>query len=129
VYSKTATADTDDPSVYTWTGNRAAVAFTILVRPAAGRFLRVYLHDSAAGATGFSGVVFQSPTGTDITGAKIGEFTGQAFEETLENNLAVLKAPLSSFNGEALTINDSPVVLVRNEFDTSGIVNASVIEE
>ncbi len=127
-YKDAAPLATDDPSNFTWTGARTSTAFTIAIRPAAGRYLRVSLHESASGATGFSGVVFQAPSGSDITGAKIGEFTGQSFQSTLVNGLAVLDAPLDSFGGEALAVTDTPVVLVRNEFDTSGIVTASVIE-
>jgi hypothetical protein len=127
-YKSTAPLETEDPSNFTWSNARTSSAFTIAVRPAAGRYLRVSLHESASGAAGFSGVVFQSPSGSDITGAKIGEFTGQSFQSTLVNGLAVLDAPLDSFGGEALAVTDTPVVLVRNEFDTSGIVTASIIE-
>lgn len=128
VYSKTAASATDNPAEFTWTSTRAATAFTLAIRQSTDRYLRVSLHESASGATGFAGVVFQAPSGSDITGAKIGEFTGQSFQSTLVNGLAVLDAPLSSFGGEALAVTDTPVVLVRNEFDTSGIVTASVIE-
>jgi hypothetical protein len=127
-YSNNVAAAADDPSVFTWGSSRPGTAFTLAIRPAAGRYLRVSLHESASGATGFSGVVFQSPSGSDITGPKIGEFTGQSFQSELVNGLAVLDAPLDSFGGEALAVTDTPVVLVRNEFDTSGIVTASVIE-
>jgi hypothetical protein len=128
VYYKSATATSDDPSQFAWSNARAATAYTILIRPSAVQYLRVYLHDSAAGATGIAGAVFLAPAGADITGTKVGEFTGLSFETALENNLAVLKVPLSSFNGQFLTLADTPVVVVRNGFDTSGIVTASIIE-
>ena len=90
--------------------------------------LRVATSASAAGATGVAGVVFAEPTGGAITGAEIGEFTGAAFEESLESGRAVLYVPVGDFGGGSLTTSSTPVVLVRNTTHTTGIVPATVVE-
>lgn len=90
--------------------------------------LKLKIDASAAGATGISGVVWAAQVGA-IAGAEIGEFTGQAFEVALEGGQAVLKVPVSAFGGGSLTVSDTPVALVRNATNTSGIVSCTVIEE
>lgn len=90
--------------------------------------LKLKIDASAAGATGISGVVWAAQVGA-IAGAEIGEFTGQAFEAALEGGQAVLKVPVSAFGGGSLTTSDTPVALVRNATNTSGIVSCTVIEE
>ncbi len=93
------------------------------------RKLKVLVHSSAAGATSVRGVVFTAPTGGQITGAEIGEFTSKTFEASLESGQAVLKVPIADFGGNSLTTSDTPVVLVRNDTNTTGIIQASIIEE
>lgn len=90
--------------------------------------LKLKIDASAAGATNISGVVWAAQVGA-IAGAEIGEFTGQAFEVALEGGQAVLKVPVSAFGGGSLTVSDTPVALVRNATNTSGIVSCTVIEE
>lgn len=92
------------------------------------RKLKLKIDASAAGATGISGVVWAAQVGA-ISGAEIGEFTGQTFEVALEGGQAVLKVPVSAFGGGSLTVSDTPVALVRNATNTSGIVSCTVIEE
>lgn len=92
------------------------------------RKLKLKIDASAAGATGISGVVWAAQVGA-ISGAEIGEFTGQTFEVALEGGQAVLKVPVSAFGGGSLTVSDKPVALVRNATNTSGIVSCTVIEE
>lgn len=92
------------------------------------RKLKLKVDASAAGATGISGVVWAAQSGA-IAGAEIGEFTGQTFEAVLEGGQAVLKVPVSAFGGGSLTVSDTPVALVRNATNTSGIVSCTVIEE
>jgi hypothetical protein len=92
------------------------------------RKLKLKIDASAAGATNISGVVWAAQVGA-IAGAEIGEFTGQAFEAALEGGQAVLKVPVSAFGGGSLTVSDTPVALVRNATNTSGIVSCTVIEE
>lgn len=90
--------------------------------------LKLKIDASAAGATNISGVVWAAQVGA-IAGAEIGEFTGQTFEVALEGGQAVLKVPVSAFGGGSLTTSDTPVALVRNATNTSGIVSCTVIEE
>jgi hypothetical protein len=91
--------------------------------------LKLLVHSSAASATSIAGVVFAAPTGGAITGAEIGEFTGKTFEASLESGQAVLKVNVVDFGGTALSTGSTPVVLVRNGTNTTGIVNATIIEE
>lgn len=91
--------------------------------------LKLLAHSSAASAAGVAGVVFAAPTGGAITGAEIGEFTGATFEASLESGKAVLKVACSEFGGTSLTTSDTPVALVRNSSNTTGIVSCTVIEE
>ena len=91
--------------------------------------LKLLAHSSAASATGIAGTVFAVPTGGAITGAKIGEFTDATFEASLESGQSVLKVACTEFGGEALTTSDTPVALVRNTTNTTGIVSCTVIEE
>ena len=93
------------------------------------RKLKVLVHSSAASATGVRGVVFNPPSGGQLTGTEIGEFTGQTFEASLESGQAVLKVLTSAFGGDNLTTSDAPVVLVRNDTNTTGLINATIIEE
>lgn len=95
----------------------------------AQRVLTVLLHENALGETGISGAVFYAPTSGAITGAKIGEFNNMAFGDQTENGFAVLRVPISNFNGEALSPTDSVVALVRNDINTSGIVPAAIVDE
>ena len=95
--------------------------------------LKLLTHSDAQSKTGVQGVVFTAPSGGDLVGSKIGEFTGAAFSGTLESGEAVLKVALTDFGGSALTTSDTPRVEVR--YDDAGtikgtaIVPATVIEE
>lgn len=92
--------------------------------------LKLLAHADAQGDSGVAGVVFDAPTGSNITGPnKIGEFTGKTFEASLEGGKAVLKVPVADFGGSALTTLDTPVALVRNATNTTGIISCTVIEE
>lgn len=96
---------------------------------ASGNTLKVLFDPSALGATTISGSVFAAPSGSDMTGPKIGEFTGEVVEAALEDGKAVLKVPVSAFGGTGLLLTDNPVVLLRNAEYTTGYVNATVINE
>jgi hypothetical protein len=91
--------------------------------------LKLLAHPSAASATDIAGVVFTAPTGSDITGAKVGEFSGATFEAALESGQAVLKVPCTEFGGTTMTTASTPVALVRNTTNTTGVVSCTVIEE
>jgi hypothetical protein len=92
------------------------------------RYLKLLAHASAASASSIAGAVFAVPTGSDITGAKIGEFTGAAFEAALESGQAVLLVDTADFGGGALTTASTPVAVVRNTTNTTGVVSCTVIE-
>ena len=91
--------------------------------------LKVLAVSAAQSDASIEGEVFEAPSGGEITGPKIGYFSGAAFEGTLESGEAVLKVPVTDFGGSALTTSDTPVVLVRNTTDTTGLIAATVIEE
>lgn len=124
---------------WTLTGTSEALASNALIfalLPATTgltRKLKLLAHADAQSKTGVQGVVFEAPTGGNLTGDKIGEFTGRTFEATLESGEAVLKVPVADFGGSALTTSDTPRVEIR--YDDSGtikgtaIVPATVIEE
>jgi len=93
------------------------------------KYLKILMNGSAASTSGVQGIVFQVPTGGNLTGTKIGEFTNKTFEASLENNKAVLKVLTSDFGGGTLTVSDTPVALVKTSTKTSTIVSCTVIEE
>lgn len=94
-----------------------------------GNTLKVLVDPAAVAATNISGVVFAAPAGGEITGAKIGEFSGESVEADLEGGQAVLKVPVADFGGTGLLLTDTPVVLFRNTDYTTGLISATVINE
>jgi hypothetical protein len=94
-----------------------------------GNTLKILVDPAAQGAGGVSGAVFAAPSVGSIVGPKIGEFTGEQFEASLESGQAVLKVPVTAFGGTGLLQSDQPVVLVRNSTDTTGIIPATIIQE
>jgi hypothetical protein len=109
------------------TGTANATGYVVQFAP--DKKLRLAVHSSAQSATGIQGVVFAAPTGGNITGTEIGEFTGQTFEGSLEGGLAILKVNVLEFGGSSLTTSDTPVVLIKNTTNTTGIIPATIIEE
>jgi hypothetical protein len=97
--------------------------------PASVKYLKLLAHPSAASASGIAGVVFLQPSGGDIVGGEIGEFTGTTFEATLEGGRSVLKVPVANFGGNALTTSDTPVAFVRNATFHTDVTPCTVIEE
>ena len=90
--------------------------------------LKLKTHASAAGVSGVQGVVFNY-SGGSIAGSKIGEFTGATFESSLESGEAVLKVLGSAFGGGSLTTSDTPVALVKNATNTTGLITCTVVDE
>ncbi len=90
--------------------------------------LKLLVDDDAQSDSAVEGEVYAAPSG-QMTGAKIGYFSGAAFEATLEGGQAVLKVPVADFGGSALTVADTPVACVRNASFTTGIIAGTVIEE
>lgn len=111
--------------------DRFVYLFTIAIRPLGGlvKYLKVLVSPEAQGDAGVAGVVFNEPSPGNIVGPKIGEFTGATFEAELESGQAVLKVPASDFVGTFLTTADTPVALLRNTSDTTGIIPCTIIEE
>jgi hypothetical protein len=108
------------------TANGAAnyVAYLAIGGAGATKFLKLLAHASAASATSVEGVVLNATRDTVI-----GEFTGQAFEGTLESGKAVLKIPVADFGGGSLTTSDTPLTVAYNGSKTTGLVSCTVIEE
>ena len=77
----------------------------------------------------FDGVVFEAPTGTDLTGAKLGEFADVAVSATLESGEAVLKVPVADFGGDSLAVGDDPVVVIKGATIGTSLFVGEVIEE
>lgn len=90
--------------------------------------LKVLVHPDAQSVSGVAGVVFEEPAGSDLTGAKIGEFTGATFEATLESGQAVLLVPVADFGGGSLTTSDTPMVYLQTSTEHSVLVQATVVE-
>lgn len=107
----------------------ASLLVSLLASAATVKYLKLLTDSSAASDTGVAGTVFEAPTGGDIVGAAIGEFTGAAFEADLESGEAVLKVAVTEFGGSSLTTSDTPVALVRNTTYTTGLISGTVIEE
>jgi hypothetical protein len=93
---------------------------------AATKYLKLLAHSSAASATDVEGVVLNAARDTVI-----GEFSGQAFEATLESGEAVLLIPTADItpDGDTLTTSDTPIVVAYNATDSLvGPASATVIE-
>jgi hypothetical protein len=102
------------------------VALTSLA--ASDRYVKLLAHSSAASATGVEGVVLNAARDTVI-----GEFTGQAFEASLEGSPgeAVLLIDVADItpDGYTLTTSDTPLVFAYNATDgTVGEGSATVVE-
>lgn len=81
---------------------------------------------SAASASSIEGVVLNAARDTVI-----GEFSGQAFEASLEGGEAVLKINASDItpDGDTLTTSDTPLVIAYNATHSTDLATAEVIEE
>jgi hypothetical protein len=98
------------------------------VDAATSKYVKLLAHSSAASATGVEGVVLNSTRDTVI-----GEFTGQAFEASLEGSPgeAVLLIAVEDItpDGNTLTTADEPLVVAYNSTDgTVGLGSATVVE-
>ena len=93
------------------------------------KYLKFLAAAGAASAADVAGVVCAAPTGANITGAKIGEFSGAAFEASLEGSAAVLKVAVTEFGGTSLTTADTPVVALVTATKVTSFEPATVIEE
>lgn len=92
------------------------------------KYLKLLAHSSAASAADVEGVVLNAARDTVI-----GEFTGQAFEASLEGSPgeAVLLIDVADItpDGDTLTTSDTPIVFAYNATDSIvGPGSATVIE-
>lgn len=98
-------------------------AFTTLTRK-----IKAVLHSSAVGDTGIAGVVFEAPAGADLTGARLGEFTGMT--GVSDGSDAAVKIPIASVAGAAaLAPGDTPVVYLQSATKNSPLISATVVDE
>jgi hypothetical protein len=103
-----------------------AISLSLTPSVVADKYLKLLAHSSAASATGVDGVVLNA-----ARDAVIGEFSGQAFEASLESGEAVLLIPVEDIipDGSTLTTTDTPLVAAYNSTDgTVGLGSATVIE-
>ena len=114
-----------DTSANTGTARAVTASFVPAVT---NLYLKLLAHSSAASATGVEGVVLNADRDTVI-----GEFTGQAFEASLEGSpgeavLLIAAADITP-DGGTLTTDDTPIVFAYNSTDgTVGEGSATVIE-
>lgn len=100
-----------------------SAAFTTLTR----KLSLTNVHPDAIGVSGVAGVVFEAPSGSDITGARIGEFTGGVFVDS--SGVAALKVPCAAFGGTALLTTDTPVVYLQTATYNTPVFSATVVDE
>lgn len=93
------------------------------------KMVKVLVHPDAAGATGIDGIVFAAPAGSDLAGAKLGEFADATFSATLESGAAVLKVPAADCGASGLSVGASVRVVLRGATSGTPLVTGSVIEE
>lgn len=102
-------------------------ATVLTLKPsAATKYVKLLASADAASETDIEGVVLNAARDTVI-----GEFSGQAFEASLESGEAVLLIPTADItpDGDTLTTSDTPIVFAYNATDaTSGPGTATVIE-
>lgn len=97
--------------------------FTTLTRK-----LKAVIQSTAVGDTGIAGVVFAAPSGSDIVGARLGEFTGAA--AVADDSDAAVKVTLVSITGaEALAPGDSPRVYLQSATKNSPVLTATIVDE
>ena len=97
-------------------------AWTTLTR----RLKILNIDASSIGETSVAGVVWAAPSGADIVGAKIAEFTGKTIADV--GGEGALYIPVSEIGG-TLVPGDSPRVYLRGATEDTPIFTASVADE
>ncbi len=100
-----------------------SAAFTTLTR----KLVITNVHPDAIGTSSVAGVVFAAPTGADITGAKVGEFTGGTFVDA--SGVAELKVSCASFGGTSLLTSDTPAVYLQTATYNTPVFSTTVVDE
>lgn len=95
------------------------------------KYLKLLADSSAASATGVEVVVYSAPGGSNyVTGTtRYGSTNGQEFEASLESGSAVLKVLASDVDCNDLAASTTVAALARNTTYTTGMVEATIIEE
>ncbi len=136
-WQQTTAANVPDTD-WTLTGTGESLASNALVLAlrtgsALTKKLKALVHSAAQSKTGVYGDVFAAPTDGGLAGERIGRFSAQAFEASLESGEAVIKVPVSAFGGSALTTSDTPRAEFRYDdagtLKTTGLIPCTVIEE
>jgi hypothetical protein len=95
------------------------------------KYVKILTDSSAASATGVEVVVHSAPGGSNyITGTtRYGSVNAQEFEASLESGSAVLKVLASDVGCNGLAAATTVAALARNTTYTTGMVEATIIEE
>lgn len=120
-------------SLFDFTNDANTYYSTVLtLKPAATtKYLKLLADSPAASATGVEVVVFSAPSGSNyITGTtRYGSANGQEFEASLESGSAVLKVLASDVGCSGLAAATTVAALAQNTTYTTGMVEATIIEE
>lgn len=95
------------------------------------KYVKLLADSSAASAIGVEVVVFSAPSGSNyVTGTtRYGSASGKSFEASLESGNAVLKVPAEDVGCDGLAVSTTVAALARNTTYTTGMVEATIIEE
>ena len=91
--------------------------------------VKILAESSAVSTTGWAGVVFNTSGGSNLVGARIGEFSGQAFEGSLEGSNAVLKVTAASIGGTLPSVGTPVMVYAQNSTKYTPVWEGVVIDE
>ena len=95
------------------------------------KYVKILADSPAASATGVEVVVYSAPSGSNyITGTtRYGSVNAQEFEAALESGSAVLKVLATDVGCGSLAAATTVAALARNTTYTTGMVEATIIEE
>jgi hypothetical protein len=95
------------------------------------KYVKILADSPAASATGVEVVVYNAPAGSNyVTGTtRYGSVNAQEFEASLESGNAVLKVLASDVGCAGLAAATTVAALARNTTYTTGMVEATIIEE
>jgi len=116
---KVRVAATDGVDDSAWVESSVVITLTRYVKIAG-------IDSSSIGETGVAGIVWEAPSGGDIVGAKVAEFTGKTIVDTSgDGGLRISVAEL----GGTLAPGDAPRVYLRGSTKDTPIFSATVADE
>jgi hypothetical protein len=122
---KIATANGIQTQTWTYTSAPVTMARNVVLRPQSTVRVRALLEPSAANLSSLKVSIWQMPTGTDVHGASIGQYTNQSTAASLDGQgNAVLDVQVGS--GFPVAVGSNVKVYVTNGTYTSGIINGVV---